>query len=1197
MSEPDGGFRGLELSHSYEGTTLGRDFYAPLLSCADTYDRASGYFTSGFLAAAAAGVARFVATGGRMRLICGVRLSDADLSAMTGATADELPDAVADRLRSALVAPDDVIAHRLGVLAWMVREGRLRIRIGVPRAADGTLAEGGLPYFHMKAGIARDRHGAAVAFIGSSNETGLGADGNYEAIDIFTSWEDPSRIATAEERFDDRWHGRLPNLAVFDLPEAVAQELILRAPAEPPSRDVEEAPPPPRRVVARYLRAVTRGPDADATCDGTAAVQLLPHQRRVVARLAGQFPRSWLVADEVGLGKTISAGMALRRLWLQRRARRVLILAPANVCIQWQDELFEKFGLWVPRLDGETLHDADRGVRQLGGANPYASEPILLVSSHTARTDAHRARIRAAGGWDLLIVDEAHHARRRAADPKEYRPTKLLALLDELSDRRAARATWLLTATPMQIHPVELFDLVRHVGFAAAPHEYPRFSQWFEQLNRDDNDVDWALLARLSRALPSIDDPAEAAVLARARKGVGAVQDSVIRRLFEVRGPDTTELAAKLTPPSRAALRPVFRQFSPVGRHVTRHTRSTLRLYPEFDGLLADRDPEVTTVAFSRVEQALYDGLDDLIGRLMDVHGHRRGAGFVLTTYRRRLTSSWAAIERSFRRRLRAETQGPEETDVDATTELALVQELDDEDLGHVDESEAVPLTREEIEEMNGYLDRIVEAQTDDTKLRRLVADIDTIRMRDASAVVFSQFTDTLDYLRRRLEERLGSELALYTGAGGRVRRDGTWTTVSKAELVEAITRRDVKILLATDAASEGLNLQAASWVINYDLPWNPMRVEQRIGRVDRVGQRARVVHIRSYVIPGTVERDVYDALADRIDVFSSVVGGLQPILGAAERAFQSIFRAPRSERAQATAAAITALDDAALDASRSSPPLDDADPLPDPGVGETPLGLRDLARALREDLGARIETLSHPATSLPERVSRDRENWAALLTFGHPEVERELEIHGDPLEDLGAPVAIVDHDLAAAMTRADRVPARLVRSLEDLADLGQAVATQSAVERAQQVVSAREAELAAWSERSERLRLTRARAVCLAEVHRVVRGAVIAEMTLADRSRRPCGPRAALTALVGRDWSEVPTRGEGWKALGGFLDHVGVAAETLLPGSATRSDEIDASLTGRVRSSEGELFRAFELFTRQLSVDPSPRPSRPPGT
>jgi SNF2 family DNA or RNA helicase len=140
-------------------------------------------------------------------------------------------------------------------------------------------------------------------------------------------------------------------------------------------------------VIAHFLRVAPHLVGAEGLAEATVGVSLFPHQRQVAERLAGLYPRSWLVADEVGLGKTISAGMALRRLVLSGEVRRALILAPANVCRQWQDELFEKFGLWVPRLDQGRVHMPipPKSFRLVPAPTPTASIPC---SSHRAISHA-----------------------------------------------------------------------------------------------------------------------------------------------------------------------------------------------------------------------------------------------------------------------------------------------------------------------------------------------------------------------------------------------------------------------------------------------------------------------------------------------------------------------------------------------------------------------------------------------------------------------------------------------------------------------------------------------------------------------------------------------------------------------------------------------------------------------------------------
>jgi superfamily II DNA/RNA helicase len=147
------------------------------------------------------------------------------------------------------------------------------------------------------------------------------------------------------------------------------------------------------------------------------------------------------------------------------------------------------------------------------------------------------------------------------------------------------------------------------------------------------------------------------------------------------------------------------------------------------------------------------------------------------------------------------------------------------------------------------------------------------------SAIAFTQYTDTMDFLREQLRELYGNQVACYSGRGGELWRDGQWAVVPKEVIKTRFREGDIKILLCTESASEGLNLQTCGVLFNYDLPWNPMRVEQRIGRIDRIGQRYPTVTIHNFYYDGTVEAKVYRKLRDRIGAFQSVVGNLQPIL------------------------------------------------------------------------------------------------------------------------------------------------------------------------------------------------------------------------------------------------------------------------------------------------------------------------------
>ncbi|MEJ7655597.1 MAG: helicase-related protein [Thermoleophilaceae bacterium] len=1174
------GLAELDLKLGYDSADEAlRDFYVPSLARAVTYDRSVGYFRASALSVAARGLSRFIAGGGRMRLLVGAELAEEDAEAMRGAT--EVSTELASRLARSLATADDLERSRLEVLAWLAREGRLEVRVAIAVDRDGEplVGEGQVPYFHEKVGVLRDEFGNGVAFQGSVNESATAWTRNFESFSVYRSWD-----ASADyfdlwvEKLERRWAGEVPDFKVFALPEAVERELVALAPPEPPPvRDPEEAAEPPDpALVAKVLLTLPRTPAADGLADATTGVQLFPHQAQVVERLAGQYPRSWLVADEVGLGKTISAGMALRRLWLSGQVRRALILAPANVARQWQDELFEKFGLWVPRLEGGKLHGAHPDdVRPLpNGANPYELEPLLITSSHLARRPEQRRLIVAAAPFDLLIVDEAHHARRQGfADPSRYRPSRLQALLDELLERDMLEATW-LTATPMQVHPLELRDLLRYVGLDGALVEWPTFERYFAELAKDDDgQVSWWRLARALRGteLPA-HSGAEGAFLERVEAKLGPVARARVER-FESMAEDPQATVEALGAAGRRELRAWLRLRGPVGQHVTRHSRSTLREYHRL-GLLAepvaDRDVQALPIPFSSAESTLYDKLDDLIDRLTRAHGDRRGAGFVLTVYRRRLTSSWAAIRRTLERRLERERT------MDLGEVLGEEAEAQGVDTGEgrvVDDRQAVPMSAEDLGEVEEFLREI--ERVEDSKIEQLRVDLDAARGSGQSTIVFTQFVDTLEDMRDHLLPAYRSHLATFTGAGGSQFREGEgWIPVSKRDLVEAVRTGRVSVVLATDAASEGLNLQSCSYLINYDLPWNPMRVEQRIGRIDRIGQRFATVTVRNYVVPGTVEERVYAALAGRIDDFSELLGSLQPILGATEDAFRRIFRAPRSEREAAIERELSGLGDKVTELEHSGIDLAGEDPLPVPGPAPASVTLEELERLVKDELGLAVASPGRPATFAPARASRDPETWTALSTYGHPAIETELgRLAEDWDADRSAVVLAEDTSGAASLVRADRTPPEPLTDVAALRSMGPAEARGEADELAARLVRETVGGRARRTEDLLRRRRSRWEEGVRERFKELVQETVTAD--LAVRGTQAAGLDPTVI------WLELGTdTASGWQYAETFRLALGMELSELVPRGL--ADELPARVTPELRGRRGENGRAvLELMER----------------
>jgi hypothetical protein len=218
------------------------------------------------------------------------------------------------------------------------------------------------------------------------------------------------------------------------------------------------------------------------------------------------------------------------------------------------------------------------------------------------------------------------------------------------------------------------------------------------------------------------------------------------------------------------------------------------------------------------------------------------------------------------------------------------------------EEAAELAATTVELEERDRILEllRGIAKLNTDTKARRLHAQLVSVFTADSeSAIVFTQYTDTMEYLRDFLAREMPDvPVASYSGSGGAWRDgSGRWIACSKEEIKRRLKTGRVRLLVCSDAAGEGLNLQTAGVLANYDLPWNPMKVEQRIGRIDRLGQQRPQVKILNFAYNDTVEADVYFAVGERIQLFQGIVGRLQPILSKLPKRFEEVTLASREAR------------------------------------------------------------------------------------------------------------------------------------------------------------------------------------------------------------------------------------------------------------------------------------------------------------
>jgi superfamily II DNA or RNA helicase len=913
--------------------------YVPALQEALHYDRCCAYFSSSVLSAAARGFAalieRLITLGDKapkpaVRLVVNEELSAQDIRAITE-TGDlsALEKQLARRLKT---MQDLLEKKRLEMLAWLVKKDLARVRVGIVRSGQGIV--------HAKFGIMTDTAGHAVVFNGSGNESAYGLAANYECLEVSTSWGDPERYAEYSREFEELWFDTHPYVHTVTLPEAIRLKLVRYAPEEPPL--VEPSADIPRQKAAMVWRFICEAPyleNGAAACDATALVEPWPHQRQVVEETSAAWPTGRLLCDEVGMGKTIEAILALRRLMAGRGVQRVLFLLPAGLLAQWQAELREKGGLIVPRLEGLTsIVWPDGSVRKVGGLSEALLNPTLVMSRETARTEQNLAAVLDSPPWDLVILDEAHAARRRKQEEGEFNgATLLLNLLRKLQLRKKARGIFLLSATPMQTHPWEPWDLLAVLGEGG--HWLAEFSpvrSFYTALAAVRTGRCGMETAAAAASIVASDDafPAPPGAPAGWRSRDWIQRKMVFHTIAE-----------------RESIVRWLRYGAPLMRRMHRNTRTTLREYHRQGFLKAP--PPIRTVQDefydyqNDSERRLYREVGRYIERRFELlETDRPGKGFVMTVYRRRVSSSPYALQKSLERRREGLKRVSESQAYD---QYFFPEDLDSRDLDDLGDFDAVGRissglpsnpedARKELAEVDELLFQLRKLDGTDSKLLRFYDVLRTTIQDGRSVLVFTEYADTMVYLREKLSAVYGTRMGCYSGNGGEVWDGERWKTVSKALITDKLKNGELSVLICTDAASEGLNLQAAGAVINYDLPWNPSKVEQRIGRVDRIGQKLPQVIVVNLFLKDSVDENVYRVLRQRCGLFEHFVGPMQPVLS---RARNMLLGNDRFDAGALTQLANT------IEADPIQSEMYGESPCENVGVPQAPLSVDDLRNAL----------------------------------------------------------------------------------------------------------------------------------------------------------------------------------------------------------------------------------------------------------
>jgi SNF2 family DNA or RNA helicase len=865
--------------------------YEPLLHEAVRYDRTTYTFTAKGLIAAAAGTAGLIRNGGRIRLICDHTVRFDILQALRDGQiqADTALLQTHDMEDLLLTQPDDLSRDHLELATWLVANGIMEIKVAI---RDPTI-------FHAKSGIVEDAEGNRVAFSGSLNETLSGWTTNWESIRVFNDREGLVYIEPTEEEFRTLWANQATGLNIISLPKLYRDYIIEKAPVSTPKLlrprprlRAKSEPDVSSSYWKNIRKALKEDPDSTAA---TIPASLWPHQEKFRQQHAdATTPVRRLIADEVGLGKTLEAGVILKTRLNQGPANKSLIIAPKAATKQWQGELFMKFAIDAPIIDSN-FRTYRNGHAEPAGQPPW-DVPLSIASQQWLVRNADQF-LQSCGDYDLVICDEAHRARFRDVDDDTRRqPNQYLRMMYRLC--RQTRELLLLTATPMQMNEMELwalFGLLEPEGWNE--YEYRRFY-------RDEvPDVqEWKFRRDLWRkSNPSV----------RATGVLNSENEDYLTSMLQDRAVMSQTMAT-------------MESSAPAKRLMSRHTRQILREYRErglLDAPIPTRRVKDTVITMTTEERRLYDQITEIVSRCYgDRDISQQSLGFIRTIFRKRLGSSTYAYAQTLRN---AAGRRLEDNDDWVTM-------LDDADLDE-DQDSAVDALQK-VRNVDFLLKAAEEAERlsyQDTKRSRLSQVIRDLREDDHSHILmFTQFRDTQKWLADYLRGSGHHVTELY----GQDHLEG-----DRGERLAAFQRENQGFLLCTETASESLNLQFCTAAVNYDIPWNPMTLEQRAGRIDRIGQQRSVVDVMNLFYENTAEHDAYEAVARRFKDIVTNVGTYPPIIAAN---IQSIIRDGKDPNAELDK--ITTRND--FDINRLNTLWDSGNPDLNPRIT-----MEDLERVLRE--------------------------------------------------------------------------------------------------------------------------------------------------------------------------------------------------------------------------------------------------------
>ena len=828
---------------------LNEAFLNDKLKGAKAYDRIAGYFSSSILELSYEQIENME---GIVRVVC-----NSDLNVEDVATATLAKNSL--RKEWCEFKPEEIqfaSTKRLERLYNLLETNKLQVRV-LPNEIFGLI--------HGKAGVITIKDGSKTAFLGSVNETLSAWKLNYELI-----WEEDSKetIQWVQEEFDSLWYSPyaipLSDFIIEDI-ERISKRHKIESVGE-----WNEDPNPASVIVESPVYRKECG--------------LWEHQKYFVDLAfrdhKKEYGARYILADMVGLGKTIQLAFAAQLMALYGE-KAILIIVPKTLMWQWQEEMNTLLDMPSAVWNGREWVDENGLSYPSEGAKSIKKCPrrVGIISQGLITANSECVQYLLSTEYECVITDEAHRARRKnLGDGKENDkaiPNNLMKFLLQISMN--TKSMLLATATPVQLYPIECWDLLNILSQKNDSVLGNRFSKWRtnpkkaldlvmgkEKLEKFGVESwEW-----LKNPFPPAKE--DEATFGRIRRRLGMDDETFVTPAEALMILD--KYPSEKRKIERIMERGFIEKHNPFIRHIVRRTR---------DFLENEINPETNEPYLKKIEIELLgedeNGAISLPVYLQEAYSYAeefsrllskrvKGGGFIKTLLLKRVGSTMIAGENTARKMLQ---WGVAIDDEEAEENSA------------IEDSEVKDLSDEERECLQKFIKTIERNKEKDPKYNLVLDLLVKKDWKTKGCIIFSQYFDSAYWVAENLSRDIkGEVIGIYAGGDkSGIILDGIYTRKTKEEIKAMVKKYEVKILLGTDAASEGLNLQTLGSLINLDLPWNPTRLEQRKGRIQRIGQINDKVYIYNMRYKDSVEDKVHSMLSERLESIHNMFGQIPDIL------------------------------------------------------------------------------------------------------------------------------------------------------------------------------------------------------------------------------------------------------------------------------------------------------------------------------